>query len=79
VTEVPVAAIAARLDQCTVSMSAECSPIHLLMTLAVPIDDVAFGVFAASSAHVVERACRSAGVPAQRLGDADACFARAIV
>jgi hypothetical protein len=38
-----------------------------MMTLAVPDDDVIFGVFAAGSEQVVARVCAQAGIPAQRL------------
>ncbi len=44
--------------------------VQLLMTLAVPADDVVFGVFAASSAEAVSRLCEQAGIPAQRLSAA---------
>ena len=45
--------------------------------LAVPTDEVVFGVFAAGTADVVAQTCRQAGVPAQRLTAAiDARIAR---
>jgi len=58
---------AATLERCAASMSAEGSPVQLLMTLAVPTDEVVFGVFAACSARIVAEACQRAGIPAQRL------------
>jgi len=58
---------AARLDECVASMTADGSPVQLLMTLAVPTDEVVFGVFTACSAQVVAEACNRAGRPAQRL------------
>lgn len=61
---------AARIDECAASMSADGSPVRRLMTLAVPIDEVVFGVFTAGSAQVVARACDLAGVPPQRLTSA---------
>lgn len=58
---------AAKLDECAASMSADGSSVRLLMTLAVPGDEVMFGVFAAASAQLVARACNQAGMPPQRL------------
>jgi hypothetical protein len=55
------------LDKCVASACAAGSPVQLLMTLAVPDDDVIFGVFAAGSEQVVARVCAQAGIPAQRL------------
>ena len=43
--------------------------VQLLMTLAVPTDEVIFGVFAAGSAQTVCEVCRRAGFPAERLTD----------
>jgi hypothetical protein len=59
--------VAASLDASAASMCAEGSPVQLVMTLAVPADEVLFGVFAAGSAHVVTQACQRAGMPAARL------------
>jgi hypothetical protein len=61
---------AAKLEECAAAMSGEGSPVQLLMTLAVPSDDVLFGVFAAGSADSVSEACRRAGCPAERLSNA---------
>jgi Protein of unknown function (DUF4242) len=58
---------AATLEACAASMSAEGSPVQLLMTLLVPTDEVIFGIFAASSAHIVSETCQRGGMPAQRL------------
>jgi hypothetical protein len=41
--------------------------VELLMTLAVPTDEVVFGLFTAGSAQIVSQACLRAGVPAQRV------------
>lgn len=57
----------AALDDCAASMSAEGSPVQLLTVLAVPTDDVIFGVFTAGSAAVVAKTCDRAGMPARRL------------
>ena len=40
---------------------------QLLMTMAVPSDEVLFGVFGAGSAEAVSEVCRRAGIPAERL------------
>jgi hypothetical protein len=56
-----------RLAKCAASMSIEGSPVHVLMTLAVPTDEVVFGVFAANSADTVAQTCRRAAMPPQRL------------
>ncbi|MDV3125778.1 hypothetical protein M1247_12695 [Mycobacterium sp. 21AC1] len=58
---------AAKLDECAASMSADGTAVRLLMTLAVPSDEVVFGVFAAASAQLVAQACHRAGLPPQRL------------
>ena len=41
--------------------------VELLLTISVPTDEVAFGLFAAESAEAVERACRAAGHPPARI------------
>jgi hypothetical protein len=48
-------------------MSAGGSPVHLLSMLAVPGDEVLFGVFTADSSTVVTQTCDRAGIPAQRV------------
>ena len=58
---------AARLNECAASMSAGDSPVQLLTMLAVPTDEVLFGVFTASSATAVTQICERAGIPAQRV------------
>lgn len=67
VTEEPLDETAARLNQCAVSMSEPGSPVHLLTMLAVPSDEVLFGVFTAASSTVVTQTCERAGIPAQRV------------
>lgn len=61
---------AARLEECAAAMCGADPPVRLLMALAVPADEVVFGVFAAGSAQAVSEACHRAGVPAERLTDA---------
>jgi len=58
------------LDNCVASACAAGSPVQLMMTLAVPDDEVVFGVFAACSEQVVARVCAQAGIPARRLSPA---------
>jgi hypothetical protein len=60
----------AKLKDGAAQMCGEGSPVELLMTLAVPADEVMFAVFAARSAEAVSEACRRAGWPAERLTDA---------
>lgn len=58
---------AAKLDGYAESVSAHGSSVRLLMTLAVPGDEVVFGVFTADSAQLVAQACEQADMPPQRL------------
>lgn len=63
----------AGLDEATASMCAEGSPVSLLITVAVPADEVLYGVFAAESPDVVRTACERAGSLAERMSaDIDA-------
>ncbi|HZU45919.1 MAG TPA: hypothetical protein VFA16_01480 [Mycobacterium sp.] len=61
---------AAMVSETAARMRAEGSAVRLMMTLAVPADEVLFAVFSARSAHIVSEACRRAGVPAQRVSSA---------
>lgn len=73
--EEPIADTAAALDDCAASMSMAGSSVRLLTILAVPTDEVLFGVFTADSADIVAETCQRAGLPAQRLTPAvDAHF-----
>ena len=67
VLEVSLEHTAAALDEAAASVSRDGSPVRLLTMLAVPTDQVVFGVFAADSADVVTQACQRAGIPAERL------------
>lgn len=60
-------ATAASLQAGVAAMCGEGSPVELLITLAIPADEVLFGVFTAGSARDVSEACRRAGIPAERL------------
>jgi hypothetical protein len=64
----PIADTAAALDDCAASTSTEAgSTVRLLTVIAVPADDVCFGVFTADSADLVAKTCQRAGLTAQRL------------
>jgi hypothetical protein len=63
----------ARLNEAIARMSADGSPLWLVMTVAVPTDEVLYGVFAADSPDVVRAACEQAGsVPERMSVDIDA-------
>jgi hypothetical protein len=66
-TDESVDDMVARLDAAAISISTEGAPVRLLMTLAVPIDEVLYGVFGAQSPDIVSKICREAGAPHQRL------------
>jgi hypothetical protein len=57
----------AKIDVAATTVSDEGSPVRLLVTLAVPTDEVLYGVFAAQSPDTVTTTCQRAGVPHQRL------------
>lgn len=59
--------IATHVDRSSASLRAEGSPVWRVLTVAVPTDDVVFGVFAAGSADIVALACQRAGMPVSRL------------
>ena len=58
---------AGRLSDGAASITAQGTEIRLLMALAVPTDDYAFGIFAAESADTVAQVCAVAGAPADRI------------
>jgi hypothetical protein len=58
---------ASQLEDCAAAMRYEGSSVRLLMTLAVPTDEVLYGVFVAPSAKMVSETCLRAGIPAERL------------
>jgi hypothetical protein len=66
-TEQSVDDIVARLDAAAATMTDEGTPVRLLVTLAVPTDEVLYGVFGAHSRDIVSRTCLQAGTPHQRL------------
>ncbi|MCU1696080.1 MAG: Uncharacterized protein JWR34_2143 [Mycobacterium sp.] len=59
--------IATALAEGAAASSADGFPVQLIMTLAVPADDVVFAVLAAASPDDVTQTCRRAGIPAERL------------
>jgi hypothetical protein len=66
-TETSVDDMVAKLDAAAILVSSEGTPVQLLVTLAVPTDEVLYGVFGACSSDIVSRTCLQAGVPHQRL------------
>lgn len=66
-TQGPLEHTAATLDEWAAWMSVEGDHVALLSVLAVPTDEVLFGIFAADSADIVAQTCRRAGMPAERL------------
>lgn len=45
----------------------EQAPVRLIVTMAVPADEVLYGLFGADSPELVSEACGRAGFPPQRL------------
>jgi hypothetical protein len=67
VTQQPLDDTVAELNAVAATMRVEGSLVELLVTLAVPTDEVMYGVFAACSPDIVIQACRRAGIPLERL------------
>jgi hypothetical protein len=66
-TDKSVDDMVARLEAAATTVSSEGAQIRLLVTLAVPTDEVLYGVFGAHSPDIVSRTCLQAGVPHHRL------------
>ena len=66
-TKTSVDDIVAKLDAAAAPVSSEGTPVRLLVTLAVPTDEVLYGVFGADSLDIVSKTCLQAGAPHQRL------------
>jgi len=65
--------VVAGLNTAIASMSAEGTRVWLVMTVAVPTDEVLYGVFAAESQDLVRAACERAGSIPERMSiDVDA-------
>jgi hypothetical protein len=60
----------ARLLEGAEALSTNGSSARVLMTLAVPTDEVIFCIFLASSREIVAQACERAGLPAERVSAA---------
>jgi hypothetical protein len=58
---------ARRIGRSAAALSAGGSPVHVLVTMLMPDDEVAFCLFAAGSPALVEQACRRAGIPFSRI------------
>lgn len=67
VTSETIENIATMLATAATTMCAEGRPVRLLIALAVPADEVLYGVFTAYSADTVVRTCQNAGIPVERL------------
>lgn len=61
---------AKRLTDGAATISAAGEQIRLLIAMAIPTDDYAFGVFAADSADAVAQVCAHAGAPPDRISAA---------
>jgi hypothetical protein len=67
VTSQTIENIAAILNTAAATVRAEGSQVRLLITLAVPKDEVLYGLFSACSAATVALTCEYAGIPVERL------------
>jgi hypothetical protein len=67
VTQQPLDDTIAKLDAAAAAMRVEGSLVELLVMLAVPADEVIYGLFAAASPDIVVQACWRAGIPLERL------------
>jgi hypothetical protein len=77
VTQQPLDDTVAKLDAVAATMRVEGALVNLLLTLAVPTDEVIYGVFSAHSPDIVVQACRRAGLPLERItSDVAARFTR---
>ncbi|OKH84253.1 hypothetical protein EB75_05560 [Mycobacterium sp. ST-F2] len=59
------------LSATAASLSTDGARVRMSTLIAVPTDEVVFGIFVADSAEIVTRTCESAGFPAQRLSAAN--------
>lgn len=65
-TDASVAEMVAALEAAAAAVGVD-GPVRLVVTMAVPSDEVLYAVFAASSTDVVIDLCRRAGLPAERV------------
>jgi hypothetical protein len=61
-TEQSVDDVVAKLDVAALSVSDEGTPVQLVVTVAVPTDEVLYGVFGAQSPDIVTTTCQRAGI-----------------
>ncbi|BBZ62612.1 hypothetical protein MMON_39130 [Mycolicibacterium monacense] len=66
-TEELIDAFVARIESVAAQMRAEGTDIHLVLTVAVPSDEVLYGVFDGCEPGLVSRTCEQAGLAPQRL------------
>jgi hypothetical protein len=66
-TAEPIEQTMARLVDAAAAMTTEGSPVRMHMAIAVPTDEVVFGVFSAGSARLVVETSQRAGLPARRV------------
>lgn len=66
-TEDLIDAFVARIESVAGQMRAEGADIHLVLTVAVPSDEVLYGVFDGCEPRLVSRMCEQAGLAPQRL------------
>jgi hypothetical protein len=72
-TRPSVEGVVGALDSVTAEMAGEGKSVQLLLTLAVPNDEVLYGVFTADTPELVSEVCTRAGIPIARLStDVDA-------
>lgn len=66
-SDVAVTAIIGALEAAVEAISAAAAPVQLIVTMAVPADEVLYALFGASSLDIVSEVCGRAGLPPQRL------------
>lgn len=66
-TEELIDAYVARLEDAAAAMRGEGADVHLVLTVAVPADEVLYGVFDGCEPDVVVRTCQRADLTPQRL------------
>ena len=67
VTGAPIADLVDTLEEAAARCREEGATVHLIAAMAVPSDEVFYGLYAAQSADDVTAACHRAGIPAERL------------
>ena len=71
-------AIVDKLNAAATTMTSEGRPVQLLLTVAVPADEVVYGLFAGFSSETVVAACQRAAIPAQLSVDVGARIAQPV-